>query len=298
MNQLDWEDLKTLAAIAKMGTVREAARSLSIHHSTVSRRIERLEQAAGTRLFDRRPEGLLLTDPGEQLVAEAQRFEDSLLQAEARIIGSDADLSGIVTVTVAEPVAVRLLLPALPQFLERYPQIEVHWRLTADLLDVSRREADVAIRMDNNPPEALIGKPLFAYLQAVYCARDYLAAHDLKARPESGQWLGWAPEDAGFPAWTQDTGFAQVPARGAYPTIEAQLAACRSGLGLALLPCLVADEDPLLVRATDQPPTSGRMIWVVTHRDLRRTARVRAVMQFAEETLRAGEHRFRGARAD
>lgn len=297
IDRLDWEDVKTLTAVARLGTVRAAAKILSVHHSTVSRRIERLELAAQAGLFERRPEGLLLTTAGEALFAQATKFENGLLDAQTQIVGLDDALRGAVTLTVAEPLALDALFPRLPEFLEQYPNIDLQWRLTPDLLDVSRREADIAIRMDNNPPDTLVGKALFPYFQSIYCAPSYLRLLRQADRRSACCWLGWEPADNGHPAWTRPTELSDLPVRGTYPTIDAQIRAAELGLGVAMLPCLKGDAQRGLVRATDAKPLASRTIWILTHSDLRATARVRAVMRFAETALREAEPRLRGLAA-
>lgn len=294
LTDLDWEGIKTFTVVAGAGTVRSAARELNIHHSTVSRRIESLESDIGTRLFDRRPEGYALTPAGEELVDVAREFTSRLLHAERQIVGQDAIMTGTVTVTMAEPMAVYTFAPRLAEFMDLYPGLELQILATGNLLDVSRREADIAIRMDNNPPETLVGKRLFAYYQTVYANPDYLAARDLKAEPHTGRWLGWTRDEGAFPPWTQETEFPDVPVWGYFPEISVQQAAARHGLGLTVLPCILGDKDPHLVRATSEQPKPSRDVWLLTHADLRRTARIQAFMGFAEKVLRAEKAAFQG----
>ncbi len=292
--RLDWEDVKTLAEIANSRTVRNAARALNIHHSTVSRRIERLEDAFGARLFDRLPEGLALTKAGEELVQAASTFSRQLDDVDRRITGQDSDLSGRISVTMPDPIATLAFAPRLPEFVAQYPAIEIEIIASFDILDVARREADVAIRLDNNPPQSLFGKRLFPYYSTVYASPDYLERLDLARHPERARWLGWSEDDDGFPAWTQETEFARAPVWGSFFGITLQTAAAVAGLGLTWLPCFCGDREPGLVRATSRPPTPSRDIWILTHGDLRRTARVRKFMDFAEAVMRANEGAIKG----
>ena len=282
----DWESIKTFAAVAQSGTVRGAARLLGVHHSTISRRVEALEQSLGSLLFERQPEGLLLTAAGEQLAQVATRFSDALLATTRSIAGQDDALSGVLTVTCTEAIADLVLGPRLQDFIRRHPQLELCLVTTNDKLDVSRREADVAIRADNNPPGTLVGKRLFRYFQSVYASPRYVAQVDPLGHPERARWLGWNERGQRFPSWTQDTPFAVAPVWGEFPDVHLQRIAARNGLGLAMLPCLLGDADPDLVRVGDMPPVPSRTLWLLTHADLRNTARVRAFMQFAERALR------------
>lgn len=286
---MDWEEIKTFREVMAAGTVRSAAKSLMVHHSTVSRRIDQLEQSLDVTLFERRPEGYLPTQAGEELAAAAGRFNDDLLAVERHIAGRDNQLSGKIKVTMAEPFATHIFAPYLPDFCEEYPGLELEILTSYDILDVARREADIAIRMDNNPPDTLVGKRLFSYTTSVYAHPDYIAAHDFENHPEAARWLGWEERDGRYPDWTQNTEFHQVPVWGSFGSLTLQLEMAQRKMGLTAVPCLAADGYGDLVRATKRPPDPSRDIWILTHQDLRKTARIRAFMEFAEKVLR--EHK-------
>ena len=291
---MDWEDVKTFREVMAAGTVRAAAKQLGVHHSTVSRRIEQLEKSLDSRLFERRPEGYFPTASGEELARVADQFSEELFTVERHIAGRDNELSGSLKVTMAEPFAVALFADRIPEFCASYPGLNLEILTSFDLLDVARREADIAIRMDNNPPEALVGKRLFSYCTSIYAHPDYLAAQDFANRPEDARWLGWNNSDSRFPDWTQDTEYAQVPVWGNFASIGLQVRLARAGMGLIMVPCIAADGVSGLVRATDRDPTPSRDIWILTHEDLRRTARVRAFMDFAESVLRENREGLQG----
>lgn len=282
----DWEDIKTFRAVMAAGTVRKAASELGVHHSTVSRRIEALERCLKVRLFDRRPEGYAPTQAGEELAGIAREFGDAVDGIIRRMAGQDDLLPGKLAVTMVEPLATGIFAPRLAEFNDRYPGLELDIIVSYAELDVARREADVAIRMSNDPPEALVGRRFFPYFSTVYASPAYLDAHDLAAEPEKARWLGWGETDDRYPEWTQITEFSRVPVWGTFDTPALQIAAAQAGLGIAMLPCMMGDAADGLVRATERKPVPGRDIWVLTHNDLRRTARVRAFMDFAGEVIR------------
>ena len=292
---LDWEEVKSFAVVAGAGSVRKAARELGVHHSTLSRRIENLEYALGTRLFNRQPEGYVLTTAGEEFAAVVRECGLRLNDVERQISGQEGDLSGVVTITMAEPLAVHMFGPRLAEFADAHPGIDVRIIATTDVLDISRREADIAIRTNNNPPQSLVGKRLFPYYQTAYATEDYLRAHDFESLPELARWICWREGEERHPDWTKETAFRKVPVWGYFPSLALQQAAARGGLGLAMLPCFVGDRDPSLVRASSRKPTKARDIWLLTHSDLRRTARIRAFMTFAEKVLRESKHEFLGS---
>ncbi|MEM6496217.1 MAG: LysR family transcriptional regulator, partial [Pseudomonadota bacterium] len=300
-DQIDWEDLKVFKAVAACLTVRAAARLLNVHHSTVSRRIEKLEAMVGAQLFERRPDGFLMTSAGEELVTATQVFSDELFNVHRRISGRDNRLVGQLSVTMAEPLAELVFVPKLKEFIRQYPDLELQILATTDFLDVARRQADIAIRMDNNPPETLIGKRLYKYADNVYASPEYMRRIEQLSRHEYSQhlrWLRWAESDGERPSWSADTEFAAVPAWGLFPNIRVQQAAARQGLGLSMLPCLIGDSDPLLVRAAVKPPIPARDIWILTHSDLSRMARIRAFTSFAEHVLREAKPRITGCDTD
>ncbi len=278
---MDWEDVKTLKAVVQNKTVRGAGEALGVHHTTVSRRVDALEASLGTNMFNRTPDGLLLTSAGERLFKVAETFDDALIDVERSIAGLDEELAGVLTVTMPEPLLNALFVPELPRFTEQHPSVELCFDPSLTLRDVARREADFAVRLDNNPPDTLVGKCLYAYTETVYATADYLAQD-----PKTYRWLGWGRSTQGAPEWVQSSEFPESPVWGVFPTIPAQQAAAREGLGLAILPCLFGDTDPKLQRAGQRAPVKSRDIWLLTHNDLRRTARIQAFMRFAEDVLR------------
>ena len=288
---MDWDDLKVFAAIIEHRTVRRAAPRLGLHHATVARRLERLEADLGTRLFDRRPEGLCLTPRGEDLSRFAQRMEREVEDTVLRLAGQDSALTGVVTLSLPEPMASHILAPHLPEFADRYPDLDLHLDLTYAFADLMRGEADIAIRFDNNPPERLVGKRLFPMFETIYASRGYLAALKEGTPP---RWIGWAAKGRRRPDWVVETAFKDTPIWGGIPDISAQIAVAHAGLGLVALPCSIGDADPRLCRAIPDPPRRVRDIWLLTHPDLSRTSRIQAVMGFVEDVLRRNRSAFLG----
>ncbi|WP_164117790.1 LysR family transcriptional regulator [Sphingorhabdus sp. Alg239-R122] len=294
MKNMDWEDIRIFRAVMREGTVRRAASKLGVHHSTVSRRIDSLEKSVSARLFDRLPAGYAPTSAGEELAVAAHGFAEELNDVTRHIAGRDDDLHGKLIVTIAEPLAVRAFAPRLPEFAALHPELDLEIIASFEQLDMARREADVAVRMHNDPPEALVGRKLFPYHTSIYASPDYLERHDITGDSMSARWIGWGDNVTPFPEWAQDTQFAKVPAWGTFANMNMQIELARAGMGLTMLPCFLADSVPGLVRATTAPPKPSRDIWILTHSDLRRTAKVRAFMNFAESVLRPLKPMFLG----
>jgi DNA-binding transcriptional LysR family regulator len=285
-----WDDLRSFLAIARTGSLQGAARMLGINHSTAFRRLNALEARLGVRLFDRSARGYALTVAGEHMLASAERVENEILGLERRLLGGDVRLSGVLRVTTADTLLHGLLGPHLRAFQEAYPGIELELITGNAFFDLSKREADVALRPSRHPGDAMVGRRLGEIAVALYAARDYLAA---RGRRESLEQL------AGHALITGDASLAHLPAtRWLVERAPAgasvlrcnswlsQLAAARAGLGLAALPCFLADPAPELVRVLPPQPALAGELWLVTHPDLRRTARVRAFMEMLARGLR------------
>jgi DNA-binding transcriptional LysR family regulator len=293
-----WNDLRSFLAIARQGSLQGAARTLGVNHSTVFRRLNALEARLGVRLFDRSPRGYALTVAGEHMLASAERVEDEILGLERRLLGGDVRLSGGLRVTTTDTLVHGLLGPHLRAFQAAYPAIELELITGNAFFDLSKREADVALRPSRHPGDAMVGRRLAGIAVALYGTRDYLAA---RSRP------GSPAELAGHALITGDASLGHLPATrwlaertpAGAPVLRcnswlSQFAAARAGLGLAALPCFLADPSPELVRVLPPEPALAGELWLLTHADLRRTARVRAFMETLARGLRRERPRLEG----
>lgn len=289
----DWNDLRSFLAIARQGSLQGAARTLAVNHSTVFRRLNALEARLGVRLFDRSPRSYALTVAGEHMLASAERVENEILRLERRLLGGDVRLAGTLRVTTTDTLVHGLLGPHLRAFRTACPEIELELITGNAFFDLSKREADVALRPSRHPGDAMVGRKLAAIAVALYGSRDYLAE---RSRPASEAEL---TEHALI---TGDASLGHLPATrwlARHVTRAAavlrcnswlsQFAAVRAGLGLAALPCFLGDRAPELVRVLPPEPSLSGELWLLTHPDLRRTARVRAFI----ETLARGIRRER-----
>ena len=276
---MDWDNLRVFVALAREQSVRAAATALGVSHSTVSRRIDAFERDLGVRLFKRLPDGFVLTPFGEDTLQTAQHLEESVDGLQRRVRGQDARLRGDLRVTMPDLLAAKLLMPDLVAFGERYPEIDLEVAISYTPFDLGRREADVAIRITRDPPEQLIGRKVITFARAAYASRDYLARHDPQHAPESVTWIGW-DDSTRHPRWVRATTIPNAPVRGRMNNAMVQLAAAKAGMGLAMLPCFMGDTEPELRRVPPGRPETAWDIWILTHEDLRATARVRAFMDF------------------
>ncbi len=294
MHRMDWDDLRYFLAIARRGSVRAAAEELSVNHTTVSRRISQFEQKLGVRLFDRLPTGYALTVVGEEMVESAERIEDEVLRLNRQVTGRDTQLSGVLRVTMPGPLATHLLMPDLARFSRVYPGIKLELAISYNELDLKKREADVAIRITNNPPDYLIGKQVATGRKGIYASRQYAKEQDLDANPTNAVWLGWEQMDF-FQQAVRQSPYAQCPVIHQTDDPYVQLEAVRRGMGIAILPCIMGDNEADLTRLSLVAGNDDcGNVWLLTHRDLRSTARVRVFFEFMSDAFNKHEAVLQG----
>jgi DNA-binding transcriptional LysR family regulator len=263
--------------------VRAAAKDLGIHHSTVARRLENLEERLGVHLFTRTPLGLRLTEEGHAVLGRTERVESEIDSLERRLHGQDQRLEGLIRITLVDAVAVGFLMDELARFSAMYPGIDLELLATYQALDLGRREADVAIRVTASPPDFLVGRNLGPFALALYASATYLETHDPVGKPEECSWIA-AGEGPMENDW-RTSSFPNMPSRMRSQNMLLRIAAVRAGVGVSMLPCVLCDGDPALVRVPGVPTMMGDPIWVLTHPDLRGAARIRALMSFLAESF-------------
>ena len=281
MHHMNWDDLRFFLAVARKGSIRAASSSLAVNHSTVLRRINAFEENLGVRLFERLATGYVLTPAGEEMVESTQRIEDEVVKLDRQIIGRDTLLCGVLRVTMPLCLATHLLTPDLAAFSEAYPGIQLELAVSDEEFNLKKREADVAIRLTPNPPEYLVGRKILTPAKGIYASHNYLKQHDYENHPEKMTWLGWE-DSVTDPQWIKDSAFSSTPIRHQADSLLVQLETVKAGMGIAMLPCFMADPVQSLQRLQLIPPGGDSCgdLWILTHQDLRATARVHAFMDF------------------
>ena len=278
--KIAWDDLRTVLAVVRGGSLSAAARELQLQHSTVFRRIDEIERRLGARLFER-DRGAYLPNAHAEALAEAGReMEGVVLEAERRVLGADTRLSGVIRIATSELLGSFLLPEVLHAFLEAHPDIEVEVDVANRNVDLSRREADLALRATQTPPERMVGRQLASIRYAVYLqARRYGA---LTAEPTLAQlpWLGFDERVAHLSVarWFADS-FPEVKPRLRFDSMMTMLRAAAAGAGAAVLPIFAASQEPCLLRVSLPIPDQTMPIWLLSHPDARGNARVRALVQ-------------------
>jgi DNA-binding transcriptional LysR family regulator len=286
---MDWDDVRLFLELVRRGSARSAAAALGMSHSTIVRRVERLETNLDVRLFDRDFRGYRPTAAGETLLTSALAAEDAILAADRQLHGQDTRLTGEIRITTSDVLANYFMMPDLTEFSNKYPAIDLSLNVSYDLFDLSRREADVAIRfmrLNKNPPEELVGRKLITATSCYYATEQYLESRDPWSDDTTARWVGWG-DDEPFPDWVKTSAFPHVPAVGDFGNVMVQATAARSGLGLSVLPCFVGDFVSGIVRIPGCEPYDNYDIWMLSHPDLRDAARHRVFRNFIAEAFAA-----------
>jgi DNA-binding transcriptional LysR family regulator len=287
---MDWNDLKYFLEVARGGSLTRAADVLRVSQSTVGRRIEALEAHLGMRLFARHQTGYFLTDEGREILARAETAEENLLAFERGASGLHPGVSGTVRLATSENLASDLVIPALPDFIRRHPQLRLEILTTTVTVELGRHEADLALRMVKPSHGNLRARRLGEMTYGVYGRRDYLERHPAHGDdPLAGRaFIVWDEAHAHLPAaqWlAQRAPGAHVAL--ATSSLRTQIAAVQAGLGLAVLPDFLAVGDGF-VRILSSKDVFSSDVWLVLHADLGASARVRAVADFlADVVIRA-----------
>ena len=290
-------DLPLILALSRERTLAGAAERLDVDLSTVFRRLNALETRLRVRLFDRSARGYQLTAAGERAASAAERVETELLSLDREISGRDQQLSGVLRVTASETLSHAVLPRLFAQFHELHPRIQLVLSIDNRMLDLGRREADVALRVRRPTDPSLFGRRLTGIAWAFYGPRE----GGTQLRREAGSFnfarqavIGWEePARILVSDWIA----AHVPAdRIVYRSnsLVNQLMAIREGIGIALLPCYLADRDDGVRRISGVLTDLSSELWIVTHQDLKNTARIRAFLTVIGDAIVAARRAFEG----
>ena len=300
MAELDWSDLRYALAVGRQGSPGAAARELGVNPTTVQRRLDALEQRLGARLFERSRQGYQPTEAGEQLLEQARRMAEQADEIERRVLGRDRELGGLLRVATGFVVMEHLLPHPLADFARRYPGIEVEVVENAALADLTRRaddgasdvrrEADVALRLSAQVAEHLVGRQLGLTHCRVYARRGApslpQSVQPLPVLLREAPWIAFERDGAQrvYDRWMRaHLPPAQVRVR--VDIFNAMAAMLHTGIGVGILPTFMEAAHPDLVAVSEPIPELSVPVWMLTHPELRRTARVRAFMQHVGDAL-------------
>lgn len=275
---MNWDDLKVLLALSRAGSTRKAAGLLGVSNTTVMRRLESLEEQVGGRLFDRTPDGFTATPLADQLLPVAREVEETLTEAERQVSGRDSELSGRIKLSLPA-VPVTHVAEAVAEFAIDYPRIELDITVSDHPVDLARREADIAVRgipKHKRPPKDIVGIKLGRISLGYYVHRDLLSEasrghRELTCIRASGLALSLGdlpdPDSLG------------LKSRHLIDGITPRTVAVTNKLGVAALPCFLATQYPELMLLPGVPSAHWGHTWLLHHKDLRQSARIRALFK-------------------
>jgi DNA-binding transcriptional LysR family regulator len=290
---ISWDDLAAILAVAKARSIRRAAATLGVAHTTLARRIEAAERSLGIVAFVRSARGYAPTEAGRTIVAHAERMAEEAEALGRAVVGGDRAPRGNVRVTMPPIILTHCVAPALQDFPKRYPGIRLELDTGVGFRDLDRQEADVAIRCQNAPLDDLVGVRIGALSESAYATPDVIAG--LAGGGERATCLIAWSDSEGFLDRAAKLGLTDLPVGMLCADVLGQAALAASGVGIAIIPCLVGDAEPSLRRVTPGRTIVAQTVWVLTHPDLRGSARVGAVSSFLVEVLRAALPRLTGA---
>lgn len=280
---LAWDDFRLVKAIADAKSLPAAAEHLGVNHSTVFRRLRQIEEALGAALFERHRQGYVATSAGEEMVALADRLDEDITAFTRKVSGRELSPAGELRVTTNDTLLVHLLTPLFAAFLRQCPDMRLDVVLSNQPLNLSKRDADVAIRATDNPPETLVGRRAARIAWALYGrAGDFPDPTAIPAgRLFDRRWVSLGDDLSAMRAvrFVRDN---IAPERVAYRTntVLGLGEAIEAGIGIGHLPCFIADARPALVRLAEPDPELAADLWLLTHPDLRHAPRVRIFMDF------------------
>jgi DNA-binding transcriptional LysR family regulator len=281
---LDWNDLQYCLAVAREGTVSAAAKRVGVDHATIIRRIDRLEQSLGAKLFVRRKTGYEPTDAGRRVMALSEEVESAVRSGQAEINGDCAHLTGSVRIGAPDGFGSTFLAPRLGPLADQHPGLEIQIVATARLFSLSKREADIAIGLSMPQEGRIIGRKLLDYRLYLYASKDYLASHPAIAQKtdlQAHRLIGYINELI----FTPELDYLPTIMPGLKPQIRsanliAQLQAALAGVGIAVLPRFLARDYPQLAPILPEEIMIQRSFYLLMYADGKQLPQVRAVADY------------------
>jgi len=283
----NWDDIRYFLAVARCGNLSTAAKELGVNHSTISRRIQAMEERHGVRLFERLPSGYEMNAAASSIYELALELEAKNQQVFRHLFGQDNRLQGEINLTMPHDIFDYILSNDLVEFKQRQPDILLNLFVAKGVKNLAAREADVAIRLTAEPPDYLIGKKVANLQHGIYARADM----DLTTKVSIITWNG----ESDLPVWAKEHyPGARVAMR--VDDLYSMYAAVKSGAGIARMPCYLPDVmgDSSVERLPIKIPLSQWGVWVLSHVDLRNTAKVRCCREFLTEGLVQRKSLFEG----
>ncbi|WP_339676675.1 LysR family transcriptional regulator [uncultured Zhongshania sp.] len=282
MDSINWDDIRYCLAVITEGSVTAAAKKLDVNHATVSRRISGLESVLGAPLFDRSTSGWLVTPVGEAVIHSAEQINEQILGIQRTVQVDRQELSGKLRVTALDVCIQRILMPGLKAFSARYPDINIELIASESTFNLAGHEADIAFRTTNEPPPNVLGTKIAKFAYAIYGSKNLYQRYLTGEHQISG--ITWMGDGHTVPPWMQKT-FPGMQVRYRVNSLSIAYDLVAQEFGFALLPCGLGDADPSLTRIDSDYIEPGMDFWLLSHIDLRTTARIRIFRDFMLDAI-------------
>jgi DNA-binding transcriptional LysR family regulator len=292
-SMFEWDDARYFLALHRATTLSAAARSLGVNQTTVGRRLAALEEQLGARVFFRTRDGYRVAPAGELLLEHAERMEEEADAIGRVITGQEMRLTGTVRLTTPDAMGPLEIVPLLAEFQGKYPDIVVEVDADDRLRNLTKREADMAIRIGRPSERSVVARKLGEFVATAYASPRYLASH-VEGEPHSLITFGESSDVLEVRWLFQQFPKGRVVFRS--QSTYARVQAAKAGLGVIAVGCYMGDADPDLVRVVEPSDGVRNDIWLILHRDLQHTARIRACADFLAERFKAEAARFTGGR--
>ncbi|MBW2941702.1 LysR family transcriptional regulator [Zhongshania aquimaris] len=282
MDSINWDDIRYCLAVITEGSVTAAAKKLDVNHATVSRRISGLESVLGAPLFDRSTSGWLVTPVGEAVIHSAEQINEQILGIQRTVQVDRQELSGKLRVTALDVCIQRILMPGLKAFSARYPDINLELIASESTFNLAGHEADIAFRTTNEPPPNVLGTKIAKFAYAIYGSKNLYQRYLTGDHEVSG--ITWMGDGHTVPPWMQKT-FPGMQVRYRVNSLSIAYDLVAQEFGFALLPCGLGDSDASLTRIDSDYIEPGMDFWLLSHIDLRTTARIRIFRDFMLDAI-------------
>jgi DNA-binding transcriptional LysR family regulator len=287
--KINWDDMRTVLALVRAGTLAGAADDLEISYTTVARRVRRAEEMLGRPLFERHPDGYVPTRDAEEMAGAAGRMEAEEHNLLREMTGRDDRLEGPLTLTAPQLLIQEVLAPLLAEFVQRHPEVQLTVRASNDILDLTRREADLAIRISRSPGDSLVGQRLTEQSSAFFAAPG--VARRALENPSDPLGLVLYDKHGGIPE-TLRKFHPDVRIKARFDDMTALASAAKAGMGVLRMPLFLGRSMPGLVPLSHIPLQPYAPVWMLTHQDLKQAARVSAMKAVIEPWIRANRSLF------
>lgn len=283
--------MRLVLAVGRAGSLSGAAKDLGVNYSTIFRRVNAIEKRLNLRLFERHPQGYVVTEAGEAVMRHAERMQDEADAVTRELLGADTRLAGTIRLTAPEGVTRYALMPLLESFCKAHPDIDFDLIITSSSLYLERNEADLAVRIGKRPPQNYIAREICKFSFGVYGSPEYIEKHRHLA-PHEHRWV--EHRDDPKPWWASERDKVNIVFKSDSMMVNND--AVRRGLGLLSTPHIVGSRTKGLQRIDLPVKNVERTMWLLMHPDLRGTARVKALMDHLVTGLQEQEAAFVGER--